>query len=324
MALPPIVKTWQHDVNQTIYNADPETCTDELLLAIKNSLIGFVTNAWTVWGSCDGAGGFGNDDAVDRWTDASDLVHQAEGTAHSWMVLENSETGVQMCFNFTNWLPYSLEVVVSPGGEFGAPGSGGTGADGTGTNRPTAGDEIQMTTEFGRNGAYTYKLHVQHTTDAECTRFWFCSETDVYGMWGFETPYDPITGWTDGVFWGSAGSAIAVGFDYSRWNDNSSSCRTVIDDDVVNLYMSSEGIASAMIGEYLTAADDDTGEWPLCPVGLVATEGAHRGRKGSLYDIWWGSTGVDSGSTFPDDATRLYAQFDHMIVPWDGTTPQIS
>jgi hypothetical protein len=90
MALPTAVKTHQYDVN-VAYAALGTAAADykRLLRGIKNTLIGFASNAWTVVGSSSGiAAGL---DAVDRWSADSDLVQAAAGNAHSWIVLKQAQ-----------------------------------------------------------------------------------------------------------------------------------------------------------------------------------------------------------------------------------------
>jgi len=74
----------------------------------------------------------------------------------------------------------------------------------------------------------------------------------------------------------------------------------------------------------MTHQDDDTLEWPIMPIGLLSTTGMHRGRKGALYDIWWGSTAAGSGNTYPEDGSNQFVQFGHLIFPWNGSTPEIA
>ena len=45
-------------------------------------------------------------------------------------------------------------------------------------------------------------------------------------------------------------------------------------------------------------------------------------RLGSVYDLWYGSTAVGQGDTYPNDSTRQFVQFGHFIFPWNGTAPQ--
>jgi hypothetical protein len=320
MALPAFIKTWQFNNNQSISGATTDENGQRVMFAMVSSLLGFVTLPWVHWGSCDCVTA-NNDSATNLWTDYS-KVHC--GTTKSYIVLENPTTGMQVCFWMSHGtVDWYATVVASLNGEFGAPGSGGTGTDGTTTTRPTAGDEIVMLNNLGfiPSSTSTFRVHVQHSTDAECSRVMVhLNNVDVVLMI-MDMPSDPIAGFTlpvvGMIFDGTACST------YAKWNDTPR-VYTKIGGDTIALYLTCEGAINAMVGEQVSFADDDTGEWPIMPMGLLSLTGAHRGRKGSLYDIWWGSTAAGNGNTYPDDASKVLAQFDHMVFPWDGTTPGMS
>src|SRR4051812_33626557 len=97
MSLPTLAKSWQYNVNQA-YNATGSFLTNNrnLLLGIKNSFIGFAQNPWQVRGSSNsvsasllavGAAGPG----TDLWASTSNLVWASVGSAHSWIVLRQSQ-----------------------------------------------------------------------------------------------------------------------------------------------------------------------------------------------------------------------------------------
>jgi hypothetical protein len=119
MTLPTLDKTggaaWQFNVNQDVggYGVEHEDCAD-LLYKIKQALTTFGSVPWTVWGSCDGAGGFGNNDLNDRWTADSTYtkLKWAASGAHSWIVLEQSGLGgAQLCIDLLNANAYVCTIV---------------------------------------------------------------------------------------------------------------------------------------------------------------------------------------------------------------------
>jgi len=103
----------------------------------------------------------------------------------------------------------------------------------------------------------------------------------------------------------------------------------------VTYYMTCESCGSAFGGQgplpFFTAVNpDDNSAWPILPIGLVTvTSTAYAyGRNGDMYDLWWGSsagTGPITGSAYDGAGSLEFAQFGHMVFPWDGaTTPQIA
>jgi hypothetical protein len=254
----------------------------------------------------------------------ANLVKGIPPIAHSWIVLENTVTGMQVCIDYDAGYLWHGSIIVSLNGEFGAALSGGTGVDGTINGRPTAADEVIMVdgSYFAINALYTSKLHVLHSTDGECTMAVLCYNNKVAHCWVLGMPSVPITGWTGPI----AGVELSTNWTtsqatYAIWND-AANVVGQIGGDNISCYMTCEGCVGSMVGEQMTYQDDDTLEWPIMPIGLLCTAGAHRGRKGALYDLWWGSTDAGMGNTYPADASNQFVQFDHLIFPWNGSTPE--
>jgi hypothetical protein len=85
-----------------------------------------------------------------------------------------------------------------------------------------------------------------------------------------------------------------------------------------------EGALSNGIGEVWTTPDMN-GTLPIAAIGAVATSPGPQYYLGDVADLWFGSAaGVNSGDTYSDHLGNLrkFAQFNHMIFPWDGTIPQ--
>jgi hypothetical protein len=77
----------------------------------------------------------------------------------------------------------------------------------------------------------------------------------------------------------------------------------------------------------LTSADDQSGAWPFLGQALVTITAANRGMKGYLVDVWYGSTTVASGSSYPNSPPadqHQFAQFGVLISPWFKSAAQLS
>lgn len=328
MALPSVTKTYQYNVNNTTAAGatNVENC-QKLLLAIKNALLGFGTLPWTVVGSCDSA--TAGIDAVDRWSVYTNLVWHTGANAKSWIVLKN--TGIaanwQVCFHLiTNSAaaPYFMEIVVSPS-------SGFTG--GSTTARPTAADEVVIRPSATSNwvsnfsGGFTTIHHVMKSTDGEVTRIVICNAGKVVGYLSFEKSADPVTGWTAPVVIACT-TQTSTSVDqtaYAYLNDISTSISGYHSGTKFGIYATAEGFVSSMNGEQLNVvANEFSGEWMMGPVGIASTAVGYRGRHGRFYDLWWGTTLHENGTTFPADTSRQFALFGDIIVPWNGTIPVVS
>lgn len=333
MALPTVTKTWQYNVNQMMrtstgtaaarYLADNRA----LLLAIKNGLIGFASSPWTVWGSSDGVGNFGNNDANDRWAAAANLIWANAGTNHSWIVLKqtNIAANYQICIDLIPTLVYDrATIAVSMTAGFGAAGGG---VNGSATARPTATDEIVLQAastfhQLSAGAAFDAVLHMMQSSDGQVTRFLAYNSAGTMGFYaGFEKPQNPVTGWTV--------PAVAcwsrVPFTYANFNDVATGYYTY---QIASsgLYCTSEAYINTMVGENRAGINDiSPSEFFLSDIGLAceATAGGNRrGRHGKLFDAWWGSNQKQTGDTYPDSTARTLVQFSNIVVPWNGTVPR--
>ena len=332
MPAPVLSKTWQYDVNQRFGPGTNTTTAKEVLLGIKTSLIGFASSPWAVWGSCDGAGGFGNGDAVDRWVDITDLVGATAGLNHSWVVLSQPGLGnnASICIDFT--ADYTLAVYLSPAAGFGLA-NGGT--DGTAIACPTASDMVSIyeiaNDEFiGSVSEYQYCLHVMESTDGECTRIFltFCAATSPgrsnYLMWMIDKAKNPKSEWTNpvfGTYYSYAGNPIPrIEHLSGKYMIVTAAPKIVTRINGVESWLSftSEGLYVAPLAyNQLLGLDDTSNALLAYGVGIISF-GMERGRKGEVYDLWFGfdNSMMDTGDQYED---FTFAQFHQVIVPWNGT-----
>ena len=323
MTLPTKEKTWLFDVNN-VGGSSAGTLADTqgTLYAIK---VAMVALGWTVVSSSDStAPGTG---LGDNWAASGNLIWGNAGVAHSWIVLEQSgiNANFQVCFDCGSAATYLLNVGVSP--------VSGYNNDGTNTNRPTAPDEyllrsVALSLLWGvPNGASASKVHVMCSDDGECTRILICNGGGIWGFYAFDKPKTPSPGWSDpwiacGFGHSGAGGDMTT---YAALNDNPNfKGDPASGGRLVNMYLTSEAYLSQAGGKGLTVADDQSGEWPMFSAGLLCLVAGNRGRKGAIFDLWWGSTTIANGDTYPAAGTNLYAQFGDLIFPWDGSAPQIA
>lgn len=92
----------------------------------------------------------------DLWTSTSALTRAAAGTAHSWIVLQNTTLGVYMILDYVGTLNYAADVIVSTDAPTG----------GTTLNRPTASNTFSFTGwNFDRPTLTSETRYVSMTAD---------------------------------------------------------------------------------------------------------------------------------------------------------------
>lgn len=328
MALPTLLKSWQFNVNQQVGSWSTALAANQSAMqAIKLSLKGFPLRPWTVWGSCDGHAStpsFGNGDGADYWVSpATDILWAASGN-HSWIVLRQAglSSKAAICVDLLSANTYQATIVLSPSAGFGLANGG---LNGTASARPTATDELLLLSAGswgGYNGAYTWRLHAMQSTRGECTRIAMMRGGASVGLWMFDTVKNPISVWTTPAVGLVVGSqALNEAATYA----NLSSAQPVkgrMAGDACSFYMTYEAYASTIIPSSRTSPDDDTGEWPIFPVGLIqGGSPKHRGRKGELFDFWWAPDWTGSADTYPDNGTNVLIQHGDVVLPWDGSVP---
>jgi hypothetical protein len=318
MALPVLDKTWQFNVNNQL-NTTGLTPNDnaQVLLLIKNALIGFGSNAWSVISSSNSLVA----NSSDNWNAIADIVWQSSGNPHSWIILRQTgiATNYEICIDCVNYLNGTrLSVLSSPSIGF---------VGGSTTIRPTASDEISLLYQnvyFGNAALFDARIHIMQSTDGQCTRiigFNTHKPGGPYLLWVFDKVKDPVSGWQNP----SISSVYGLGStaaSYARLFDNNDYCWGH-ENGSFGLYMTSEQVddESGALGEIITFANDIDETYPMIPVGLHSKDGGNRGRHGVVYDLWWGLTVVPTLTTYPANASKQFVQFEDLIFPWNGSIP---
>jgi hypothetical protein len=287
-----------------------ELTTKRTLRLAKDALKGFGSNPWTVTRSSNGtsvnlAGG-------DLWAADSDLVSNAAGSNHSWIVLRNSVLGVELCFDMSN-SAISITIVFSWSAGF---------TGGTVTTRPTATDErvlISNSSWITNNNDIALRWSVQHSTDGLATRIWVAGAATAQAHMVIERPANPSTGWSNpcvvfcGTGFPSMSSWTSVGA--LRYGTVASTVWVGVEGS------NNAGPTDTTHGQI---ANEITGEWPFWPLGVIGATVGARGRHGSLTDLWFGSNSMSNGDAYPADGTNQFVQFGLAITPWNGGPVNLS
>jgi len=276
---------------------------------------------WTVWQSCDGVGFGTPGDGVDRWIDYGDLVWAA-GTPRSWIVLRAAglNTKTALCIDLASGSPNYASIVLSPSAGFGLA-NGGT--DGTLGAAPTATDGVSISydSQWGGTTGVGVWIHAFLSTDGECTRVVLGQANTVCGFWLIDRPKNPVAHWTTPVVGCVLGYAGAVNMTTRPrlTDDGYSPFRTRLGSLYSSLTATYERTDSYII-QAIPVPDEISGEWPLLGVGLLARTPGCRGRKGELYDLWWGNDYRVTGDMYPGDGSRQFTTIRDLVIPWDGAS----
>ena len=300
---------------------------------------------WAVRGSCDGTSA--NNAGANLWGDRDDLVPQAAGVAHSWIVLRNAAIGA-------TW-DLCLDLNSASGAQYltAAVAVGGYAADGTTTARPTATDEVVV--------ANAAEGHWSNTSSDFALSAWVLTATDGTGtrVMIFNNSsrassalllFDRLAhapSWLT-VPWIACvplnrGSFLGICMPRLRSNEVWVAYKNITANYTPQFATGLAGtrirvVATSLANDALAGTGnrgqsyDRWGAIPLFPVYLISAGPAHPGYLGALSDAWWGPEQLENewitGSggiqrpptTFPSDRHDAgLATIGGWVIATDGT-----
>lgn len=305
--------------------------------------VGGVGSPWICKGSGAGSTGKGAAmDGRDRWLTNSDLQGSTSAAGNrSWFAFQNEITGAEWLLEhystFSTEDFFDATVHVSP--ELGFTG-GGT------NSRPTAVDEVttQDRDRWLGDGSPENQVwfgNVMISDDGEDTRLFTATAGRVAQFFICDKAKDPITAgplivWNGGqnvITWEKVdGGNIMTN---AVWNDTAQ-IRATFDKDgattgphLAALYMTSEMLTTAILSQHFSDHPSDLdAEFPFFNIGLASTQLAIRGRHARMSDIWYVNDEIsrppNQGATFPNNTSRQFLKLGHMVIPWNGSLPQLN
>lgn len=324
MALPSLQKSWQFSTNNAYTAAATVKASyEQLVYAIKVILTGFSTNPWTVVSSSNAVSA----GAADYWTSASSVSFQNSGS-RSWIVLKQTGLGSNVQLLMTYHASQSPTT-----GEFFqfylSPSVGFTG--GSTTGNPTASDSFLIqTNQYGTfatpGAAFAFNIHGMKSTDGECTRLIWSTNSQTCGALVLDKMQSPVTGLACPVAtFCPAGQARTtnVWSNTTMYNGANVSLRNagLITAGFVTMHVGGTQVAAVNSG----IINQISNEYPLIPMGVYSQQVSNYGFHGFVVDMWNGTTNAaaTNGSTYPNDTTRQLVQFGNTVLPWDGSVPTI-
>lgn len=337
-------RTWQFEVNAIITGGTtqaggPDDAADfgkNLLLHLKNTMIGFSVNPWTVAGSASFDDLVGAMDATDRW-DSIDDIRWTDNTGNnrSWIVLENSALGIQFlfdCVTINNFDGATASCWVAPTSD---PFTGGA------INaRPTSASEVEILDYTQSNaGAWglglenntvrTYIVHAMHSEDGIATRIIIMQNGVPTGWWFFDRIESQVAAmtypWLARVRAGSSdNTSTAIDFAATVFAQQTFGAR---DDGVgTGYYMATlyNNLANASGANLVGTSNPFDGRITLWPLAICSESPAWEGFFGEIYDLFIQDLAPGyTGRGYPA-SSREWMQFGELVFPWNGDAPIVA
>lgn len=320
--LPTPELTWQHDVSIPVTGGSEITLNTNAVFAIKEAMIGFASNPWTVAGSSDGSSA--GMDATDRWIDTGDLIWTGIGNPRSWIALENA-AGAQLLIDLEAQFTTGREILIQW-----FPAGGLTG--GTTSTRPSSSNG-GVTLVLRENWMFPSitgvgRIHVLHSTDGLHTRVFGTYLNEIKGAWIISEIYDPVTNFTEPrVAYCTAnaqsGSTPSGPLFSNLYDSEVARVLSSSGGSILTTSFGAEGAESDAIGQDNPVANEISGLNEFHRMEPISSTLGFRGRLGRIPDIWYTHTGLTTGTTFPltPSPTREFIQFGDVAVPWNGSLP---
>lgn len=319
--LPGLAKRWQFRTN-----LDPgrhgtnDGDAAAMFCAVKDALTGLYHSPWRVVSSSNGVG-FNLSADVVRGPEF--VIPGSVGDDHTWVVMTQPALPGLYCIDFEHPETMFMTVVWSPGGLF---------KGGTTKIRPGATDEIVLAQHAawlgdwrGRDGI-PMRAHVLASEDGKATRVVCATQNRARSMMVFEEPLGATRGWVDpsiNLVVAPFGDAEAGSHD-SLWEGApAKACGPA---GPMALSLTGEGYTEeyevVVLSRHHTRPTQDG--YDIVPIGLWHDEVAgQRGHHGFLADLWWTSSELPTGTTFPSDGTKQFVVFGDMLFPWNGSKVEL-
>lgn len=319
---PVLSKTWQFKVNQLMTSEGTSNLNrQKLLFELKEALQGkgfwtdnngnatTPTGNWEVVGSSNGT--TAALDGEDRILSASDFNMPDAGR---WIVLR--QPSISSNFEICIFSNTSSQVFISHTGFSG----------GTISARPTAPDEISRSSLLDTN-TISNKLHFLKSSDGEMFKMLVCASGVLKMICCIEKPASSVTGWSNPSLVGGINTSNPSGVRFLSLSVLGTLSYTGYYNGSMTLLLTADGIHngdSGPIVNYMYGGNVFNNAITLFPLGLFSTTSGKSGRHGTITDCWATLELLPDGTTFPSDGSKQLVQFGTLVLPWNGTTPELS
>lgn len=310
--LPVLEKTWTISGNNVLTGSG-NVVTDRkaLFLALKNSMCN-APIPWTVSASCNATQSMVGSDILQS---ISSIINAADGTGHSWIVLQQSEISdaFQICFDFSSTTQSSMTIVVSPVSGFSGSST---------TRRPTAPDEylvLSNSSWFDFSNHASSKDIIYNTwfsSDGLCNRIVVLWDLNSRGMWLFDQPSNVNNLWREkSMFFTLNGRGQPLSSSL-LFESPVVGCR--VNDKSGQAFFMAEGTRDGTIYKTFAGLNPFTGKYPLLPMTVYSWILGRCGVLGEVSDMWYGPhlNTLMTGTTYPESGSAQFVQFGNLVFPW--------
>jgi len=324
MSYPTHERSWGFDVNQRfITTGDAIHEHRWLLWNLKRSLVSITNTKWTVRRSSDGAG---NVSDSDLWAAHDNLIWAAQGSNHSWIVLQNTTIGCEFLIDL--WGGSSNPNCIS----FWFSNMGFTLTAGTATTRPTATDEQGRDWHYGTGAYWTfggtppqvadYVLDVMTSADGKGTRWmvWFNNYVLFNGF--IESLENPVANWTSPNYFQINQQALGgARYPFSKDGMMYNNVGWVMQGATKgNGYCTSEGYGNVgYLHDWLPFRNEISGKWDFSRVCVMSLSAGMRGVLGRIADFYTKPAPLPNAYSIPETGTRQWVVVGEFLVPWNGS-----
>lgn len=321
---------WTFDVNNDESGGTFADTMKNVLFRIKESWIGF--SPWSVVASSDSVSVKNIGDASpDLWIDTGDIVRNTDGNPHSWIILENSVNGEQVCFDYNGATDARLRIYVSPLGLFNT--------NGTTTNRPSSGGSTYLlinSIDFLATTADGAVVHSMISNDGKCTRsIVHCRDGSNNGdsVICVEEVVNTPSQWTGthkrGYLRQPTSQALSATYNlksprYDAYDGEtmivSPPAGTITCNGTCECYDNISGDSAAPITKLNTDLGW-AGGYPVAQIGLYSLSSSVGGAYGRFQDLYWAHYYHDTYDTYNAAASRAWIKIGCFMFPWNGVQP---
>lgn len=319
--VPYVVETTQSEIRRVAIWSLKAHLRDQIVTGTMSGTR-HANSIWTCYYSCDGTTAGTAGDGVDRWTTYANVVQNTSGSAHSWIVLYNSDFGIYCILDAnstTNGLRFTFTKTAPTGGTT-TTGPTATNAwipttsDGTSSSVTIIGDDVVATTHY---------THFVTTSDGSF--IFLCSRSGVNSFTTFASLTRSVGAHvndTNNYFACARGAISARGVpDYSSLISNGQFQSRSPNGTVVP---TSGGASSVQFGGAAWPAsagiDSLTSTWPAFPIGVASLQTGHIAYRGTIPDWYWVATAT-VGSSIPSAANQERVVAGDIIIPFVGGAP---
>lgn len=319
MALPSVTKTYTYNINNAVTaGASVDANFKDFWYNFKAAL---VAGGWTVRSSSNAT----TANTSDNWTSTASLTW-SNGGARSWIVLRHPVCLWDLCIDLNSGGVSSANCTISIS-------RGGFSTAGLVTNATpatTLGDGQTLATTAGQAWGATQQNFVWHyirSTDGEVQRYIVCvADVPVWALF-MDVPQSPASGWNPtttppGCVLYMNANAVSNAIGTTAYTGTPTVTRIGSSSgSAVPLYLAAMSYGGTLLVSGLQVPNDMTGEYPLVSLGYVSNTSPYRGQVATPYDMWFGVSNLLTGSTYPADNSRQFAQFGLIVLPWNGSVP---